>query len=259
MVRRYRETCLNAYLNRRQRSLGYVYNGGMPGNIYSNPEIGTAILFQENWSFAGAGSDLIANLNPAKWSAGQYLAGTTNYQYDGAGNILGTQAVGPPAVKILSVPIVYNRDKAHSLLVENCGFVGPTSASAGQSNIAAGIEAANALAGNALSFLQITNGNAVDHSGALFQPNINGVTTTYTGLQYWAGLAGTTIKMIYGAWNGTNRNVWSYLNGVLIDHQVSTVRGLAANNCLKMIFGQGDHEGAPATTTGRITFRGFST
>lgn len=258
-ARRYRETCINAYLFRRQRSLGFVYNGGMPGNIYSNPEIGTSVLFQEAWSFAVATSDLIANLDPAKWNSGQYIVGAAPaYQYDGAGNIKGFQAAGPPAVRVLSVPITYNIDKPHSIVMENVGIVGPTSASAGQSNVSLGIESAAVLAINPVHFIQTTNGNAVDHSGATFAVNLNGTITTYTGLQYWVGLAGGTLKMIMGAWNGTNRQVLSYLNGKLIDSQVSTIRGNVANKSLKIVLGQGDHEGVPATINGRITFKGFS-
>lgn len=261
MGRRYRETCINAYLFRRQRSIGYVYNGGMPGNIYSNPEIGTSILFQENWSFAVAGSDLVANVNPAKWSTASYLAGAApTFQYDGAGNIISIGGAGPPAVKLMSVPLTFNIDKAHSLVCENCGIGTLSSPSVQNGNLAPQMESANVFAGNSQVFVQPLTGEAVNHSDSAVQVSLNGVITNpLTGVAGFIGVAGAVLKQIVGAWNGTNRDIWTYLNGVLIQHQVTTTRGVGTNKCLKLVMGCCDHQNSPNCTIGRITFKGFAT
>lgn len=67
MVRRYRRTCLDAYPLRRERSQGFNANGGLPGNIYSDPFIALPVQFSEGWSEYAAGA--LQTTAAAVWTA----------------------------------------------------------------------------------------------------------------------------------------------------------------------------------------------
>jgi len=228
-------------------------SGAFGGGVFGDPF--GPVQFVDSFQESPATTDLVAGRDAVKWPTAAYLTGAApGLQFDGTGRIVGVNGVGPPTVRMYSLPIAINYQKPHSLLWEGCGL--DIFSGGQQSSLGFGMHCDASPATGLINY-SWNGGLTGDTTGVNFTLNLNGALVTLTGAQYSA-LAGASIKVTVGQWDGAQRTVKTFFNGTQIDSRSLTVLPSGTQNRLRFVWSNAQAVGNPNILAGKITFRGFT-